>query len=48
MDFLDAHPDFTVIRPDVPRGFITSDGFSRTFPHRDGMDGFFIAVFERM
>jgi 16S rRNA (cytosine967-C5)-methyltransferase len=48
MDFLEAHPDFTVIRPDVPGAFITSQGFARTFPHRDGMDGFFIAVFERI
>ena len=48
MDFLDAHPDFTLLRPDVPREFITQRGFARTFPHRDGMDGFFIAVFERI
>jgi 16S rRNA (cytosine967-C5)-methyltransferase len=47
MDFLEAHPDFTLLRPDVPREFITQRGFARTFPHRDGMDGFFIAIFEK-
>lgn len=45
--FLELHPDFTVTRPRVPEELITPGGFARTFPHRDGMDGFFIAVFER-
>ena len=40
-------PILSVIRPDVPGEFITSEGFARTFPHRDDMDGFFIAVFEK-
>jgi 16S rRNA (cytosine967-C5)-methyltransferase len=31
--------------PKVPSRFITSQGFARTSPHRDDMDGFFIAVF---
>ena len=33
--------------PTVPERFITADGFGRTFPHRDSMDGFFIAEFRR-
>jgi 16S rRNA (cytosine967-C5)-methyltransferase len=34
-------------RPDVPEEFITREGFARTFPQRDDMDGFFIAVFKK-
>jgi 16S rRNA (cytosine967-C5)-methyltransferase len=33
--------------PAVPERFITIDGFGRTFPHRDSMDGFFIAEFRQ-
>jgi 16S rRNA (cytosine967-C5)-methyltransferase len=47
VEFLEEHPDFGPVRPDVPEEFINPEGFARTFPHRDGMDGFFIAVFER-
>ena len=43
----DAH-DFQQQRPDVPEEFISERGFARTFPHRDKMDGFFIAAFERV
>lgn len=46
-NFLGQHADFAVTRPRVPEELITPGGFARTFPHRDGMDGFFIAVFER-
>jgi 16S rRNA (cytosine967-C5)-methyltransferase len=45
--FLDEEPDFAAVRPRVPERFMTADGFGRTFPHRDGMDGFFIAAFRR-
>jgi 16S rRNA (cytosine967-C5)-methyltransferase len=45
--FIGEHPDFTQITPDVPKEFVTGRGFARTFPHRDDMDGFFIAVFEK-
>jgi 16S rRNA (cytosine967-C5)-methyltransferase len=44
--FLKTNP-FKVIEPNAPAGLITSDGFVRTFPHRDGSDGFFAAVLER-
>lgn len=39
---------FRQVRPAVPSRFLTDRGFARTFPHRDGMDGFFIAEFERL
>jgi 16S rRNA (cytosine967-C5)-methyltransferase len=33
--------------PEPARALITPAGFIRTFPHRDGMDGFFIACLRR-
>lgn len=33
--------------PPVPERFHTEDGFARTYPQRDDMDGFFIAAFEK-
>ncbi len=45
--FLETANDLEPTKPRVPERFITSDGFARTFPHRDGMDGFFIAAFRR-
>lgn len=46
--FIEGKPPFRLIRPDAPAGLITNDGYVRTFPHRDGTDGFFAAVFERV
>lgn len=46
-DFLKGTTLFKVIEPNAPAGLITTDGFVRTFPHRDGTDGFFAAAFER-
>lgn len=46
--FLEKTTLFKVVGPNSPAGFITSDGFVRTFPHRDGTDGFFAAVLERV
>ena len=40
-------PEFRVIEPGIAAHFLTDEGFARTFPHRDNMDGFFIATFER-
>jgi 16S rRNA (cytosine967-C5)-methyltransferase len=46
-EFLNETASFRQVPPDVPHRFLTGDGFARTFPHRDQMDGFFIAAFER-
>ncbi len=45
--FVTNSPMFTVVRPEVPQKFLTAEGFARTWPHRDGMDGFFIAGIEK-
>jgi 16S rRNA (cytosine967-C5)-methyltransferase len=46
--FLTAHPDFSIAVPNIPERFITEEGFGRTFPDRDNMDGFFISVLKRL
>lgn len=45
--FLSEMPDFEKAIPRVADRFLTPDGFARTWPHRDGMDGFFLASFRR-
>ncbi len=40
-------PDFISLVPPVEQRFITANGHARTVPHRDRMDGFFIAMFAR-
>lgn len=45
--FLDRHPEFRLVRDAAPEALRSDDGFVRTWPHRDGTDGFFAAVFER-
>ena len=47
IEFLSRNRKFSLERPSVERRFLTEEGFARTFPDRDGMDGFFIAVFRR-
>lgn len=46
--FLNSSSMYRQIVPDAPSGLITADGFVRTWPHRDGADGFFAAVLERI
>jgi 16S rRNA (cytosine967-C5)-methyltransferase len=46
--FSEAHPDMKLKSPAVPSEFLTEDGFARTFPNRDGTDGFFVATFEKL
>ncbi len=46
--FLDENKDFRLIKPEVDERFLSREGFARTFPQKDKMDGFFIAVFEKM
>jgi 16S rRNA (cytosine967-C5)-methyltransferase len=45
--FLDEVDSFDVVEPNAPRSLVTSEKFVRTYPHRDGTDGFFAAVLER-
>ena len=45
--FLGSTTSFKLNPRNAPAGLITSDGFVRTFPHRDCTDGFFAAVLER-
>lgn len=46
-DFRKTHPDFEVFRMDVAATLSTRNGSVRTWPHRDGTDGFFVAGFQR-
>ncbi|PYS99134.1 MAG: hypothetical protein DMF63_13780 [Acidobacteria bacterium] len=46
-EFLSQAEQFEQSTSSAPTRFATADGFARTFPHRDGMDGFFIAEFRR-
>jgi 16S rRNA (cytosine967-C5)-methyltransferase len=48
VNFLDGREDFRKIKPKVPEKFLTGEGFARTFPQKDKMDGFFLAVFEKI
>lgn len=45
--FLSERPNFRVANPAVPEVFLTDEGTARTWPHRNHMDGFFIAGFRR-
>ncbi|MGH9819078.1 MAG: hypothetical protein ACRD43_02815, partial [Pyrinomonadaceae bacterium] len=42
--FLDLAGDFQKVKSSLPERFMTPDGFLRTYPHRDSMDGFFLAI----
>ncbi len=46
-DFLGNNPSFSLSQPKVAARYKTADGFARTWPRRDGMDGFFIAEFRK-
>ncbi len=39
--------DIAQIKPELSERFLTAENFARTFPQKDRMDGFFIAVFEK-
>ena len=45
--FIAGEHDFESVNPNVSEDFVTADGFAHTYPHRDEMDGFFIAQFNR-
>lgn len=46
-EFLAENAEFSVRTPGVSKQFLTADGFARTWPDRNKMDGFFIALFVR-
>jgi 16S rRNA (cytosine967-C5)-methyltransferase len=48
LSFLTGNSGFRQIKPNVPEKFLTGEGFARIFPQKDKMDGFFIAVFEKI
>jgi 16S rRNA (cytosine967-C5)-methyltransferase len=46
-EFLASRSDFTRVKLDVAAELQTETGDVRTWPHRQGVDGFFIAAFQR-
>jgi 16S rRNA (cytosine967-C5)-methyltransferase len=46
-DFLENHSAFDQVRLNAPAGLPLEDGAIRTWPHRQDVDGFFIAAFRR-
>ncbi|HWO00905.1 MAG TPA: 16S rRNA (cytosine(967)-C(5))-methyltransferase RsmB [Blastocatellia bacterium] len=46
--FLQSGAPFRVTTSRAPAGMLTAQGFIRTFPHRHGADGFFIALLEKL
>jgi 16S rRNA (cytosine967-C5)-methyltransferase len=45
--FLQQGAPFEIVTPNADPRLVTADGFVRTYPHRDGCDGFFAAVLKR-
>ena len=46
-DFLKENRAFARAKLDVATRLITEDGAARTWPHRDDVEGFFVAAFSR-
>ncbi len=46
-DFIQEHPEFHQLRPDVPPDLLTESGAVRTWPHRQDVDGFFMIALRR-
>ena len=46
-NFLMSNDNFRQLSVRVNRELLTSSGAARTWPHRDGTDGFFVAAFEK-
>ena len=47
-NFLGNEPDFAIVSADLDERFRTPDGFTRTSPDRDNMDGFFLSVLRKI
>jgi 16S rRNA (cytosine967-C5)-methyltransferase len=45
--FLKENIEFEIVKPNLPENFITEQGFARTFPAHDKIDGFFIAAISK-
>jgi 16S rRNA (cytosine967-C5)-methyltransferase len=45
--FLETNTAFHLVQADAPDDCLMAKGFVRTFPHRQGTDGFFAAVIEK-
>lgn len=45
--FLNEHSDFEQVAVEAPEKLLLPSGAARTWPHRDGSDGFFLAAFQR-
>lgn len=45
--FLKANTEFHLVQSTGPDDCVTAEGFVRTFPHRQGTDGFFAAVIKK-
>jgi 16S rRNA (cytosine967-C5)-methyltransferase len=43
-----GHPEYARVHPSADPSVVTADGFVRMWPHRQGTDGFFAAVWERV
>ncbi len=46
-DFLSNSPNFTRADLDISADLLNENGSARTWPHRDDVEGFFVAAFER-
>ena len=46
--FLGQAQNFKKVLPNISEDFLTGEDYARTFPDRDKMDGFFIAVFQKL
>ena len=47
-NFLVDNIEFQTVKPNISDSYLMPQGFARTFPQNNNMDGFFIAVFEKM
>jgi 16S rRNA (cytosine967-C5)-methyltransferase len=46
-EFIKDHQDFSLAQFEASQELRTKAGYLRTWPHRQGVDGFFVAAFER-